>query len=68
MDPDRGLMIREVDERPPVLLDAVSHRGSLVRDLARPNRRRADPHRFLGRVMERDVGRDVAQAHREQRR
>ena len=67
VDPEGGLVVGEVGERAPTLLDAVADRGPLVRHLAGPNGRRADRHALLGGVMEGDPRRDVDQPDREQR-
>ena len=51
-----------------VLLDPVADGRTLVLHLARPYRCRADGKGFFGRVMERQVGGNIIEVDREQRR
>ena len=60
-DAERRLVVGEVRDGPPVLLDAVADRRALVHHLGGPDRRRPDRIRGLGRVVEREPRRDVPQ-------
>jgi hypothetical protein len=65
---DAGFVIREIHHRLAVFLDAVPDRWALVRHERRADRETTHGYGFRRRVVEREGARDVADAHREQRR